>query len=291
MHHTGPYDKVWLFLLMPKVCVVMPAYNAARTLCRAIESVRRQTFTDWELRVVDDGSNDQTWAQAEAASSGDERVILQRLPENRGASVAMNFAWRQSRAPYIAILDSDDVALAQRLEKQVAFLDQHAETDVLGTAAHFVDYQFRFLRTSELPTDHEVLSARRWSLCPFVHPSVMMRRTFLEVLGGYKEGMRLGEDSDLWMRGYARGFRYANLSEPLVIYRARTVQKWALIIAGARVRILAGKRESRRIRGYTAAGRIIAEGLIEKTGIFAWRDQSRPRSAPADVRNWFGVPA
>lgn len=269
---------------MPKVTVVMPAYQAAATIGRAIASVRAQTFTDWELIVVDDASTDETGKVAASHAASDPRVRVMTNLANHGASASMNRGWRGSSSPFVAILDADDVALPERLGRQFNFLSGHAEVDVLGTAAHFIDADDVFLRTVCPLDKHNGLKQLRWYVCPFVHSTVMMRRQFLEATGGYTEGLRLGEDYDLWMRGFYQGeFRYANLDEPLVIYRARPTQRWQMICASAAVRLQAGRRERRRWRGWTAAARIFLEGAVEQTGIFAWRDQIWPDPAPPDV--------
>jgi hypothetical protein len=204
----------------------------------------------------------------------------------------MNRGWRAGDSALVAILDADDVALPQRLATQADFFSRHAPVDVLGGGAHFVDGRGNYLRFVGRPRAHAELERRRWDLCPFVHSTVTMRRPFLETTGGYAPGLRLGEDYDLWMRGFAHGgFQYANLDEPLAIYRARPVQRWSMIRASAAVRLRAGRRERRVWRAATAAARILAEGAVERTGVFAWRDREvRPRPTPPEiadlVRGW-----
>ena len=270
---------------MPKIAVIMPAYQAAETIGRAIASVRSQTFSDWELLVVDDASADATGEIAAAHARDDARVRVLTNPVNIGAAAAMNRAWRESSAPFVAIMDADDFALPARLARQVDFFSAHADIDVLGGAAHFVDGRGKYLRSVTLPESHEALEQRRWYACPFVHSTVMMRRRFLETTGGYDAGLRLGEDYDLWMRGFfLGGFRYANLNDPLVIYRARPKQRWKMIRASAAVRLRAGRRERLLFRAWRAAMRILLEGAVEQTGVFAWRDRKkRPRPAPSEV--------
>jgi glycosyltransferase involved in cell wall biosynthesis len=268
---------------VPLVTVIMPAYNAARTILRAIESVRSQECADWNLIVVDDASTDGTAGLALEVASRDSRVEVLRNPRNLGAATSMNLAWRRSDSRYVAILDSDDAALPNRLAAPVVHLEASASLHVLGGAAHFVDSGGRYLRTVTMPATHEVLERRRWYTCPFVHPSVTIRREFLAALQGYADGLRLGEDYDLWMRGFHSGkFRYANLPDPLVIYTAKPVQRWTMIKASAAVRLRAGGREGRRLRGALGASRILAEGLVEQTGVFAWRDRrlARPVTPP-----------
>jgi glycosyltransferase involved in cell wall biosynthesis len=268
---------------MPSVSIVMPAYQAADTITRAVASVLAQTWPDWELIVVDDASSDATAAAAHAAAKGDPRIIVMQLSRNVGAAAAMNIGWRSTRSDLIAILDADDFALPGRLAQQQEFMKLHPGISVLGGAAHFVDFQGHYLRTVARPPDHALLKQRRWHLNPFIHSTVMMRRTFLEATGGYADGLRLGEDYDLWMRGFILGgFEYANLPEPLVLYRTQAVQRWAMIKASARVRLLAGSREGRVLRSWWSASRIFAEGALEQTRIFAWLNRRRLGLGPGD---------
>jgi glycosyltransferase involved in cell wall biosynthesis len=263
----------------------MPAYQAAGTIARAVGSVLAQTCADWELIVVDDGSSDDTAAVVQAAAKGDPRIFLRRLSRNVGTAAAKNIGWRSSRAKLVAILDADDTALPGRLAQQRTFLERHPSIGVLGAAAHFVDSRGRYLRTVTRPPGHAALERRRWNLCPFIHSTVMMRKGFLKAAGGYADGLRLGEDYDLWMRGFfLGGFEYANLPEPLVIYRTQPVQRWEMIRASARVRLRAGAREGRLFRAWWAATRILAEGAVEQTGVFAWLNRRRlgPRAGVSE---------
>lgn len=266
----------------------MPAFNAARTIARAIRSVRAQPFGDWNLVVVDDASTDGTVDVARESSEGEPRIEIIRNQVNRGAASSMNLAWRRTDSRYVAVLDSDDAALPVRLTAPIDRLNADREISVLGGAAFFVDQSRRFLRRVSLPLSHQALERRRWYASPFIHPSVTLRREFLNTLGGYKDGLRLGEDYDLWMRGFQFGkFRYANLDEPLVIYTTRPVQRWKMIKASARVRWLAGQREGRRARGSVAAARILLEGALEQTGVFRLlsRDASS-REVPEALRTF-----
>lgn len=252
----------------------MPAYQAARTIRRAMQSICEQQFSDWRLIVVDDGSTDGTSEVAKEAAGRDSRVKVITNATNLGAATSMNHAWRTSDTAYIAIMDADDLALPTRLGTQAAYLKSHPDVDVLGGAAHFIDGAGNFWRTVKMPSAHRVLERRRWYACPFVHPTVMMKRHFLDEQNGYADGLRLGEDYDLWMRGfYAKRYEYRNLEEPLVVYTAKPVQRWRMIKASARVRLRAGSREQRHWRGYFAAVRILAEGALEQTRVFSARDK------------------
>ena len=265
---------------MPSLTVIMPAFQAAATIERAIASVVAQTFTDWELIVVDDASTDQTAAIAEHWAARDPRIRVIRQEQNQGAAAAMNRGWQSTRAPFIAIHDADDESLPGRLAAQLAFMQSHPEVQVLGGGAQFVDEAGRTLAWVRHPSEHAELAARRWRQSPFVHSTVVMRREFLIATGGYQAGMRLAEDYDLWMRGFASGlYRYHNLREVLVIYRTRAVQRWKMIRASAGARIKAGRREHQQITGWTAAARILLNGGLEQSRIFVLRNA---------LKNFFG---
>ena len=266
---------------MPRITVIMPAYQAAATLAHAMASVCRQTCRDWELVVVNDGSTDDTGDVAARMAATDRRIRVIHHERNLGAATAMNRAWRSGAAPLVALLDADDAALPQRLALQAEYLAGQADVAVLGGTAHCLDSAGNFLRTLAPPARHEDLLRRRWHVSPFIHSTVMMRRSFLETTGGYEDGLRLGEDYDLWMRGFQHGgFRYRNLDVPLALYRSRPIQPWIMVRAGARARWRAGQRERQAMRGALAAGRVLLEGAVEQSGLFVWRERRRFAGRP-----------
>jgi glycosyltransferase involved in cell wall biosynthesis len=271
---------------MPLVTVIMSAYQAGSMLQRAVESVKAQVLRDWEMIVVNDGSTDETGSVALENARGEPRIRILNLERNLGPAAARNRAWRESQSPLLAILDADDVALPDRLAAQTEYLSHHSNVSVLGSAAYFVDPKGHFLRTVTPPSAHAELVRHRWHVSPFVHSTVMMRRKFLEIMGGYQERPCVHEDYDLWMRGLQHSdVVYHNLSVPLVIYRTSRVQRWTVIKGSALVRIRAGRRERRLGRGLLAAARVMTEGIIEQTGLFAWLDRRRPaRSTPSALR-------
>ncbi len=269
---------------MPFVTVIMSAYQAAATLRRAMASVKSQVFQDWELIVVNDGSTDATGCLADEYAQGDARIRVINLERNAGAAAARNRAWRQSQSPFLAVLDADDVALPERLSTQVEHLLRCSTVSVLGSGAYFVNSDGRYLRTVIPPTRHAELVRSRWHVSPFIHSTVIMRREFLDRTDGYQEDLRLVEDYDLWMRGAQRSeFVFANLPMPLVIYRNRSVQRWSTIRASAAIRIRIARREGKQGRGACAALRVLAEGAVEQTGLFGWRNRCWPKETPSSV--------
>jgi glycosyltransferase involved in cell wall biosynthesis len=242
----------------PAVAVVMAVHNGGRTVMRAIESIRQQTLTDWTMTVVDDGSSDGTAECLRAAAAADTRIVAVTNPARRGLAASLNVAWRSARAPLIARMDADDVSDVTRLERQVEFMSQHPLVDVLGTGARLVGAGGAFLGVASRPESHEALLACLYKESPFFHPSVMMRRSFLERVDGYDERLHRAQDQDLWFRGLEAGARYHNLADPLITYTVSRRVSWQSAFWGAFVLLRAGWREGRVWRGGWHAARFAA---------------------------------
>jgi glycosyltransferase involved in cell wall biosynthesis len=202
----------------PKVSVVMPVNNGEAWLAAAIDSVLAQTLADFELIVVDDGSTDTSPDIIAAASERDERIVMVRQPRQLGLVKALNAALAVARAPLLARLDADDMALPERLLHQVRCFDERSDLVLLGSWAERIDVDGR--RTGEVrpETDPERLAAILQKRNPLVHSSVMMRTAMVEKLGGYREAFLGAEDFDLWLRLSEHGV-VANLPQTLVRYR------------------------------------------------------------------------
>lgn len=207
---------------IPVVSWIMAAHNAQRFIGQAIDSVLAQTLPDFELIVVDDASTDETAAVVRAYD--DRRVCYFHLPANVGPAVARNHALAAAHGEFIAILDADDVAMPQRLDRQVAYLREHPQIAGAGTWAHVIDESGLQLGVIE-PAGAPALMP--WLLlvgCPIVHPSAMIRREVLEKLGGYSAHFRYAQDYDLWQRACAAGYLLSNIRLHLTAYRRSTVQ-------------------------------------------------------------------
>jgi glycosyltransferase involved in cell wall biosynthesis len=193
---------------MPRVSVIMPAYNHGAFVRRAVESVLDQSFPELELLVVDDCSTDET--PNVLRSFSDDRLNIDVLARNRGASWAVNSAIKRARGEYIAILNSDDYFLPQKIERQVQYLDENSGVAAVFGLPHFVNEigepladeknPFRSLFESKNCTREEWL--RRFfvignCLC---HPTVMIRRSCYEELGTYDPRLAQLPDFDLWIR-------------------------------------------------------------------------------------------
>jgi glycosyltransferase involved in cell wall biosynthesis len=203
----------------PFVSVVMPVYNGEKYLREAIESILAQTFRNFELIAVDDGSTDGSASILASYRQQDERIVILTHSQNQGIVSALNWGLEIGQGKYIARMDADDISLPERLERQVEFLETHPQVGILGSEAIFMDLQGQEIARMVRPRDD--LSIRWMSLLAnvFFHPTVMIRRAVLtEYSLCYQPGIQSGQDYDLWvhMLEHTQG---ANLDQPLVRYR------------------------------------------------------------------------
>jgi glycosyltransferase involved in cell wall biosynthesis len=239
---------------MPLISVNMPAYNAGRHIAAAIESVLAQTLDDLEVVVVDDGSADDTAAIVGRLRDSDPRVRLMSRP-NTGVVGARNDALRASVGEFIAVLDSDDIARPDRLERQIDHLREHPDCLAVGSPALVIDNDGDPLACwfPPLPPDliDEVNLAgdRAAALC---HSSVTMRREAVLRVGGYREPYATAEDLDLWLR-LAEVGRLASLDEALVEYRMHPANIGATQARRQRAAAEAAIADARRRRGLPPA--------------------------------------
>src|SRR6188472_559267 len=159
----------------PQVSVVMPVYNAERYLAEAIESTLAQSFADWELIAVDDGSTDGSSRILAEYAAADPRVVVHRQ-ENGGVAAASNRALELARAPLVARLDADDLSLPHRLEQQHRFLGDHPEVGMVGGQAAIVDLDGREVAEARYPLDDAAIREQMKRTTGFVHSSVMIRK-------------------------------------------------------------------------------------------------------------------
>lgn len=196
----------------------MPIYNASRHLADAIRSIQDQSYGNWELLCLDDGSKDDSAAIAQSIAADDTRIRCFQF-QNRGIVPTMNDGFRLSSGMLIARMDSDDVSLPDRFQRQIKFLHGHPEIAMVGSACTVIDKNGRTTGKRNYPaTPSEIKSRLAKGNC-LCHPSMMMRREVLTKFNGpYRAPFLFAEDYDLWLR-VSRRYQIANLEDPLLRYR------------------------------------------------------------------------
>ncbi|MCD6581325.1 MAG: glycosyltransferase [Desulfuromusa sp.] len=203
----------------PEISVILPAYNAEPFLDIAITSILEQGFGDFELILIDDGSSDGTWEVIERFRREDSRISAIKNPENLGLIRTLNRGLEQARGRYIARQDADDISLSHRFETQVAYFEHNLEVGIVGSAMEVIDEQGKYITSYRQPETDMQIRFRLLFNCPFVHTSVMIRRSLLERFDlRYDVGFPHAEDYELWSRIMEHSQGY-NFQTPLVKYR------------------------------------------------------------------------
>ncbi len=198
-----------------KISIIMGIYNCADTLSDAIDSILAQTYTNWQLIMCDDCSTDNTFDVAKSYQQKySEKIILIRNEVNSKLAFSLNHCLKYADGEFIARMDGDDTSTPERFNKQVEFLNNNPQYDLVGTAMQ------RFNSKGLANIDYPVEFPDKFTLrnhVPFNHATIMARRTVYDTLKGYTVSKRTvrGQDADLWFRFYHAGFIGCNLMEPL----------------------------------------------------------------------------
>lgn len=200
---------------MPRVSVIIPTYNRAHLIQRALDSLLQQTFQDFEILIIDDGSSDHTRA-ALAPYAGRIRYVYQ---QNAGVSAARNHGIRLAQGELLAFLDSDDLVLPDKLAFQVAYLDQHPEIDIVYGGWQILDEDEGTPRTEIRPAQSvDVLEKLLWDGYYFPIHAALMRRSCIERAGMFDETIAAFEDPDFWLRMALAGCKFGCTPEPVCLY-------------------------------------------------------------------------
>lgn len=208
---------------MPKVSIIMSAYNSALTLNYTLAALPNSTLRDWEAVIVNDASEDSTGDQLEAFAAHDRRVRVLHNSENLGLAASLNRTIDAAQSPYLARLDADDILLPDRLAQQATYLDSHPYVGALGMGANTINGAGRLLGYKSPIATLVIPWAKLWRV-PFIHPTVMLRRKVLEDNGlRYDADFLVAQDFELWSRllHFTDG---ANLNRPGILYRVHSGQ-------------------------------------------------------------------
>lgn len=238
---------------IPLVTVVIPSFNEAPHIVRAsLESIRSQTFTNFECIVVDESTQPELAEACSLVCAEDPRFIYIHPIERLGLAKCLNLAIRKARGLLVARFDSDDICIPERLALQVAFMQTHPEISVAGGALDIVNNEGKFLAHRGYPMTSAAISRAMQLTSAIAHPTVMFRKEVFDRLGGYNPDFRFAEDLDLWLRWMNGGIQFANLPQALVQYRQdnthRDERHWRFNLR-ARISNFSGQHLIRRTIG------------------------------------------
>lgn len=263
----------------PAVSIVMSVYNASPYLKECMDSILSQTFQDFELIIIDDGSTDNS---AEIIQSYKDVRIIFRTSKHDYIN-SLNMGINMARGKYVARMDADDIMFPDRLEKEFVFMEQHPDIDVCGSDVKIIGKSGYSL---PVLANHKDIAACMVIQCPLFHPTVMMRMEKIhKVFGGnnmcqlYDPEYKYAEDYALWAKLLKHQFIFANIEEKLVCYRLSDTQITSVHAkemkkVGDKVRInmaeyvgeILGQCNSEKIRKYYAETlQVVNQGYIERS--------------------------
>lgn len=202
----------------PKVSVITPAYNAEKYIEESVESILNQTFTDFELIVIDDCSTDKTWEIIQKYAGKDKRVVAVKNEKNLGIAGNRNKGLSLARGEYIVWQDADDISLPGRIEKQYMFLESHLDTGIVGGFLQFFSDDGTSSGVRKYHADDADLRKRIFRYSPVAQPASMIRKRCLNEVGEYDLKYPPAEDIDMSFRVGMR-HKFANLQEVVLKYR------------------------------------------------------------------------
>jgi glycosyltransferase involved in cell wall biosynthesis len=182
---------------LPVVSVVMCVYNDERNVGKSIESILKQTFTDFEFIVVNDGSTDKTSEILNQYAEKDPRIKVFHK-SNSGAAASANYGISKAQGKYIARIDSDDISYPHRLQTEVDLLNKNPNLALVGGGCHMIDQSDNIMGVRNIKVKNEARTLLFRNI--FQQSDVMFRKSVFENLGGYREKFKNGEDYDLWLR-------------------------------------------------------------------------------------------
>ena len=192
----------------------MSVYNSISTLEKCLESIFSQSYREWHMFIVDDGSNDGSGVLLNKIK--DKRVTILKNKVNRGLAYSLNKAISLCDAELIARIDSDDIQHIDRLENQVIYMKENPKVDLLCSAAYIKNS--KGCKKLIMPTSHKEISSRLKKSNCIIHPTIMVRANFFLNYGLYNETFRRAQDYELWMRALKKGARFGALNKPLIYY-------------------------------------------------------------------------
>lgn len=227
----------------PLVSVVMPVYNAGRFLSESVKSILAQTYRDFEFIIVDDASEDSSWQIIQDLARKNKQIKIHRNPQNLGVSETVKKAISLAKGEFLARMDADDIALPQRIERQVDYLINHKETVAVGGQCLLINKNGDVIGEKTFPTSFSDIYKYIWKFIPLQQPTLMIAKNRLpKKFKYYRDGMDTAEEVELLFKLFQYG-KVENLPDTMLMYRLhdkntslRDIRKTFLLTLLARIR-------------------------------------------------------
>jgi len=200
---------------MPVISIGMPVYNAENTLAEAVTSIVQQTFEDWELLIIDDGSTDKTLEIAQGFN--DQRIRVVSDNQNKRLAARLNQCVQLSKGDYFARMDGDDIAFPERLAEQLEYMKQHPEVDLVGGSALVFDSNHHVRGKRVTPEKHSEICRQPWRGFPMIHPTFMGKLSWFQI-HPYDETLLKAQDQVL-LASACQDSVYGNVQHIVLAYR------------------------------------------------------------------------
>jgi glycosyltransferase involved in cell wall biosynthesis len=201
----------------PLVSVILPCYNADAFVEAAVISIMDQTYRNLEIIIINDCSTDKTPGILEMLAEKDPRIKIIHNEKNYGLVTSLNKGIANANGKYIARMDADDISLTNRIEMQVDFMESNSDVALCGSNYIIIDDKNTQIGKIEFPSEDRILKTELLFMCPFGHPTVMIKKEIFEQCG-YYEDIAPSEDYELWVR-ISKGHRVGNIPGYLLKYR------------------------------------------------------------------------
>ena len=210
---------------MAKAVILLAVYNAEKYLEECLDSIAAQTHQDWELFACNDGSSDSSLRILERFAARDARIHIHCNERNMGITATRNrlIGLIPEDADYVAWMDSDDVCFAERIQRQIEFLEQHPEIGAVGAALEIIDEQSQTVGSRHYPERPDEIRRKLPMTNVIAQPALMLRSCVIKTTGLYSFDYPVCEDYDYWLR-VLDNYDFANIGEPLLRYRISTTQ-------------------------------------------------------------------
>ncbi len=202
--------------MKPKISVILSTYNDEKTIKESVESILTQTYKNFELIVINDASNDKTSQILKSVK--DKKVKTISNKKKQGLTKCLNQGLKKAQGKFIARMDADDIALPQRLKAQLEYFEKNSKIVLCGTWAQLINKQGRKIKVKKLPISPAKIKRKVIKFNPFIHSTIMFKKSILKKIGLYNENYKFAQDYEFLLRVVSK-MPAANIPQTLLKYR------------------------------------------------------------------------